>query len=113
MQSGALDGSDALVNGAYVQPSWCFSKHVEGVARAGYIDSDGRGVRLSDIVPGSPSATLCDRAQDYYLGANWYIKGNDIKLQTGLIYARAEEKPNGTTAKAETYGVRSQLQVNF
>lgn len=113
VQSGALDGSDAFVHGAYVQPSWYFTKHFEGVARAGYVESDGRGVRLSDIVPGSPSAMVCERAQDFYLGTNWYIKGNDIKLQTGLIYARAEDKPNGASATAETYGVRSQLQVNF
>lgn len=113
VESGALDGSDALIHGAYLQPSWYFTQRLEGVARVGYIASDGRGVRLSDIVPGSPSSTLCDQARDFYLGLNWYIKGHDLKLQTGLLYARADDKPNGTSAKAETYGLRSQMQVNF
>jgi phosphate-selective porin len=113
VQAGAQNGSDALVHGAYIQPSWYFTKRIEGVLRASYLDTDGRGVRLSDIVPGSPSTTLCERAQEFYLGASWYIKGNDIKLQTGLIYARADDKPNGSSATAETYGLRSQMQVNF
>ena len=110
---GALDGDDAFILGGYVQPSWRFTEKLEGVARIGFLDTDGRGVSLRDAIPYSPVATLTDRVQDYYLGATWYFRGHDLKVQAGLIYARGEDTPAGAPATTETYGLRSQLQMNF
>ncbi|MCU0791291.1 MAG: OprO/OprP family phosphate-selective porin [Opitutaceae bacterium] len=110
---GAVDGSDTRALGAFVQPSWRFDKRFEGVFRIGYLDTDGRGMRMADGIPGAPVLPATDRLWDGYLGATWYIQGNDLKFQAGLIYARGEDAPDGSEAETETVGLRSQFQVNF
>ncbi len=110
---GAASGADARVLGAFVQPAWRFTPKLEGVARIGYLDTDGRGVRLADAIPGAPATLPADRLWDAYLGGTWYFKGHDLKLQAGLIYARGEDTPAGSAFTLESYGVRSQMQVNF
>jgi hypothetical protein len=110
---GAGDGADSFSTGAFVQPSWAFTPALEGVLRIGYLDTDGRGVSLRDVIPGAPPAVTSDRIWDVFAGGTWYIKGNDLKIQAGLIYARGEDTPAGADAQAEAYGVRSQMQVNF
>lgn len=110
---GAADGSDSAILGGFIQPSWTFTPEFEGVARIGYLDTDGRGVTLRDALPSAPATLANDRLWDAYLGATWYIQGNDLKLQAGLIYARGEDTPAGASARTETLGLRSQMQVNF
>lgn len=113
MPEGALGGADARVWGAFAQPSWAFTPAFEGVFRISYLDTDGRGVTLRDAVPLAPLTPATDRLWETYLGLNWYLRGDDLKLQTGLIYARGEDTPAGAPARVETLGLRSQLQVNF
>jgi hypothetical protein len=110
---GAADGSDALILGGFIQPSWSFTKQLEGVARIGYLDTDGRGVTLRDALPSAPATLANNRVWDAYLGGTWYFQGNDLKLQAGLTYALGEDTPAGASAKAESYGLRSQMQINF
>jgi len=50
---------------------------------------------------------------EWYFGCNWYIKGNDFKLQLGYIHGESNGTVTGGTAKAQADGVRSQMQVNF
>jgi hypothetical protein len=50
---------------------------------------------------------------EWYFGGNWYIKGNDVKLQAGYIHGESNNTVKGGPAHAETDGVRSQVQVNF
>ena len=110
---GAADGSDTRALGAYLQPAWRFGPRLEGVARIGYLDTDGRGVRMADAIPGSPTLPATDRLWDAYLGGTWYLRGDDLKFQAGLVCARGEDTPAGTATTSGTFGVRSQVQMNF
>ncbi len=112
-QSSAAIGNDARVFGGHIQPSWSFSPAFEGVFRIGFLDTDGRGASLRNTIPSSPSTLAADRIFDAYLGANWYIRGDNVKWQAGLVYARGEDSPAGAPLTVETFGLRSQLQVNF
>lgn len=78
-----------------------------------YVDSDGRGINLSDGVRSAPGGGNMKKLTEYYGGGNWYLKGNDLKLQLGFLYATTKDALNGTPAEANTYGLRSQLQINF
>jgi hypothetical protein len=89
------------------------TKAFEGVARYSYVNSDGRGVNLSDGIKYAPSGGTMNKMQELYLGGSWYIKGNDVKLQAGYIIGQSVDTTAGTTAKAKTDGFRSQLQLNF
>jgi phosphate-selective porin len=50
---------------------------------------------------------------EWYLGGNWYIKGNDVKLQLGYIHSESKDTVSGAAATAKADGIRSQMQVNF
>ena len=99
--------------GFYLQPSVMFTPRVEGVFRLSFTDSDGRGIRTSDGIRSAPSAETMDKLVEGYLGANWYIMGNDMKLQGGVVFGRTEDTVGGGDARADVLGFRSQLQLNF
>lgn len=107
-------GTDASPTGFYIQPSFKFTPELEAVVRYSYLDSDGRGVNLSDGVRSSPSGGTMDKMSELYIGGNWYIQGDDVKLQMGYIYAKSEDSVTGVSGpKATTSGVRAQMQVQF
>ncbi len=112
-EGAASDGSDAVCLGGYAQPAWAFTPRLEGVLRIGYLDTDGRGATLRDLVPGSFPTLAIDRVTDLYAGGTWYIKGNDLKVQAGMVAARGRGAPGGGSAKAETTGMRAQVQATF
>ncbi len=114
-RGAAATATDATPWGAYVQPAWKFTPTVEAVLRISYLDTDGGGATLADAVPGAPSpaGATFDRVTETYLGGNWYLHGNDVKVQAGLVHARATDALSGPASSATTTGLRSQLQVNF
>jgi hypothetical protein len=97
----------------WVQPSYKITPDFEAVARYSYVDSDGRGVNISDGTRSAPSGGTMDKMSEWYFGGNWYIRGNDVKLQLGYIHAESKDTVAGAPAKAVADGVRSQMQVNF
>lgn len=99
--------------GYYVQPAYKFTEKIEGVVRYSYIDSDGRGVTTSDGIRSAPSGGTMDKLSEWFIGGNYYIRGNDVKLQLGYIYGESKDTVTGGKAKASIDGVRTQLQVNF
>ncbi len=114
----------AKPDGAWIQPSYyVIPKVLEAVARYSYVDSDDRGVALSDGIRGATSGGTMNKMEEWYFGGNWYIEGNDVKLQLGYIHGQSKGAilpttatgvvPNGTAIKASTDGIRTQLQVNF
>lgn len=113
VERGASATMDAKPWGFFVQPSFSLTDKFELVARYSYVDSDGRGVNLSDGVRSSPSGGTHDKLTEVFLGGNWYIKQNDLKLQAGYVYGKSEDTVAGADASAETNGFRSQLQINF
>jgi phosphate-selective porin len=110
---GATAIHGAKPHGYWVQPSYMITKAFEGVARYSYVNSDGRGINLSDGIKYAPSGATMNKMQELYLGGSWYIKGNDVKFQAGYIIAQSVDTTAGATAKAKTDGFRSQMQLNF
>ncbi len=111
-------------SGYWIQPSYyLIPKVLEGVARYSYVNSDNRGVALSDGIRGATSGGTMNKMSELYVGGNWYIEGNDVKLQLGYIHGEGKDAilpaaangviATGAAIKASTDGVRSQIQVNF
>lgn len=110
--NGAGPGLDADPTGFWIQPSYRFG-NFEAVLRYSHVNSDGRGVSLSDGVRSAPSRGTMDKMSEWFLGGNWYILGNDAKIQAGFIKADSDDTVTGGTAGASTQGFRSQVQVQF
>ena len=111
--SGVKSGVNATPKGYWVQPSYKFTPQWEAVVRYSAVDSNGRGVALSDGVRGAPSGGTMNKMDEWYLGLNYYIKGNDVKLQAGYIHGESKNTVTGAPASATTDGLRSQIQVQF
>lgn len=112
-ERGASATRDSKAWGYWVQPSLAVNDRFELVARYSHLDSDGRGVNLSDSVRSAPGGGTMDKLTDMYFGFNYYIKGNDLKLQLGYVWGKTEDTVTGGRAEAETSGLRSMLQLNF
>jgi hypothetical protein len=81
--------------------------------RYAWLDSDHRGVTLADVERSAPGGGVMNTFIEWYAGANWYLRGNDLKLQLGAVYGRTRDSLSGPPAEAKTVGVRSQMQVQF
>jgi hypothetical protein len=112
-QHGVSATLDAKPKGYWIQPSYMITKELEGVVRYSYLDSNGRGINVSDGIKYAPSGGTMNKMDELYLGGNWYIKGNDVKLQAGYIIGESKNTVAGGTAKAKTDGFRTQMQLNF
>lgn len=113
VERGASATRDADPSGFWILGAYKFDKQWEGVVRYSSLDSDGRGVNIGDGVRSAPGGGTMDKLQEFFLGANWYIQGNDLKWQFGYVYGKSEDTIAGAPAKAETSGFRSQFQINF
>ncbi len=111
--SGVAIHHNADIRGYWIQPSYKLNAQWEAVGNYSYLNSDGRGVSLSDVVRSAPSGGTMNRADELYLGFNYYIKGNDVKLQAGYIHGESNETVKNVPAKAQTDGLRSQFQIQF
>jgi len=109
VEHGASATKDATPTGYWLQGSYKFSKTFEGVVRFSYLDTDGRGVKLSDGVRSAPAGNTNDKLTEYFVGGSWFIIGNDLKFQAGYVYGESKDG----AASATTSGVRSQMQINF
>lgn len=113
VQGGVSATRDAKPAGFYFQPSYLITDSIEAVVRYAYLDTDGRGVNISDGIRSAPGGGTMNKLTEYYAGGSWYIKGNDLKFQLGFVYGKTKDTVLGAPAKAESYGIRSQLQTNF
>lgn len=104
---------DARPAGFYLQPSFLVTGTLELVARYQSLDTDGRGVQLGDVVRSAASGPTMDRFKGWYVGANWYLRGQDMKYQLGLLQGKTSDTVTGAPAEARTLGVRSQMQITF
>jgi phosphate-selective porin len=113
VKDGTLVGAtveDANPYGYWIQPSFMVTDKFELVARYSFVDGDGRGLRLRDLVRRSDSLLTADEVQEIYLGMNYYFVGNSVKLQLGYIMAEADVDAGGSE---ETNGIRTQMQILF
>lgn len=113
VERGAADGRTAQPLGFFLQPAFLLTPKLEAVLRYAYLDTDGRGVTLSDFIRSAPSGGTMDKAVEWYAGANWYLMGNDLKYQLGFVHGETRDTVSGAPAEAKTVGVRSQLQMQF
>lgn len=110
---GASATQDASPSGFWIQGSYKFSQTLEGVVRMSSLDSDGRGVNIGDGVRSAPSGGTHDTLTEYFIGGNWYLKGNDLKFQAGYVYGESDDTVTGADAGATSSGFRSMMQLNF
>ena len=110
---GASATQDAKPNGYWIQPSYKLTPKWEVVVNYSYVDSEWRGIALSDIIRSAPSGGTMNTASAGYYGLNYYIKGNDVKLQFGYVHGESNNTLKGAPAKATTDGARSQVQFQF
>lgn len=113
VERGANATTDAQPKGFFIQPTLLLTEQIELVARYAWLDSDGRGVTLSDVIRSAPAGGTMDKSIEWFAGANWYLRGNDLKLQLGGVYGKTKETVTGASAEAEAVGVRSQMQIQF
>ena len=104
---------DARPTAYWVQPSFMVTPSLEAVVRYSSVDSDGRGVNISDGTRSAPGGGTMNKMSEWYLGGTWFLRGTDVKLQVGYIMAESKDTVAGAPAKATADGVRSQMQVNF
>jgi Phosphate-selective porin O and P len=110
---GASATQDAKPFGYWIQPSYKLTPKWEAVVNYSYVDSEFRGVALSDVIRSAPSGGTMNTVSAYYYGINYYIKGNDVKLQFGYVHGESDNTIKGAPAKATTDGARSQVQIQF
>lgn len=113
VEHGTVSGRTAQPRGFFLQPAFLVTPAIEAVVRYAHLDTDGRGVTLSDFIRSAPSGGTMNEATEWYAGANWYLKGNDLKYQLGLVRGETRDSVSGAPAEAKAVGVRSQLQMQF
>jgi hypothetical protein len=113
VERGTATGRDARPAGFYLQPAIMITQNVEAVFRYAWLNSDQRGVTLSDVVRSAQTGGTMNRCVEWFAGVNWYLRGNDLKLQFGGVYGKTKDALSGSPAEADVIGVRSQLQLQF
>ena len=83
--------------------------------RYSWIDTDGRGIKMSDGVRDANASNTYNAGQSVYVGVNWYIVGNSVKFQLGYEWAQLNGAQDGKVAKghADANAVRAQMQLLF
>ncbi len=85
--------------------------------------TDGRGLTMKDVIisgQNAPTSSLdayYDSAQTVYSGINWYINGNNLKLQFGYEWGEFTDTISGSAyngaKRSNSHIVRAQLQALF
>ncbi len=125
--SGVSDGKK--VNGNYTQANpYGFNFSLEyrfdigeygkiaPTFRYSWLDTGGRGVKISDVQRQSDNiGYLYNDAQNFYVGLNWYLRGDDLKIQLGCDYVQYSSSINNANVSgfAESMAVRLQFQIKL
>jgi len=108
--------------GFQITPSYKITPDWEVVARYSYLDTNGRGVQISDADRDGENTitggSLFNNVSAFYAGVNWYIVGSSVKLSAGYefddFYNRSAAAGGAFTGpSADVSGFRTQLQVTF
>ncbi len=114
--NGISEGKDASPMGANIGAEYKFDigelGKIAPTVRLGWLDTDGRGVKMSDGIRDSNAQNTYDRGKSVYVGLNWYIKGNTVKYQLGYEYAKLDGG-FGASESAGANAVRTQIQILF
>lgn len=110
-------------HGAVVTAAYKIDKF-QPVFQYSYLDSTNfaGGINPASVIRGAPTNTALlgsiagpHRLDVYYLGLNYYIMGDDLKLSAGALYATAPANngADGNGTAYEALGGRVQVQVQF
>jgi len=135
VSNGAINGGVTQAASPYgfiITPSYKINDQWEIVGRYSILNTNGRGTDIADVVRDGPDITnttgasttaiLFDDVQSFYIGLNWYISGNAVKVQVGYEYDQFNNRGSATGAvsasnltgpRAEVDGVRARLQIAF
>lgn len=113
IDKGASITRNATPKGWFVQPTFYLAEDIEVVVRYQTLDTDYRGLNLGDVVRSAPTGGTMSKFDEYYLGGNLYVRGNDLKFQLGILSGRTYETLQGQSDSAKVFGARSQLQIQF
>lgn len=113
VERGSAIGTDARPAGLFVQPTLYLTETIEAAFRFSWIDSDRRGLTINDVIRNAVSGGIMNSLEEYYAGVNWYVRGNDLKVQLGGVYGKTKDTVTGAPAEAKATGVRSQMQIQF
>ncbi len=112
VEHGATGGVDASPFGVNLTGAYRY-QDLEPVVRFSYLDTDGRGLSNSDVWRSSPSnGVTYDKAWTVFLGANYYLSQDSIKVSAGYEYADFSDSLTGTK-DVNGNGFRVQLQASF
>jgi len=105
--NGTVGQVDRKPTGYNVTAVYKLTEKLEAVARYSVLDTDGRGVRVSDgfrDVQNAPiSSTTYNEADSVFVGMNYYFNKNNAKIQFGYERANLDGRLanwNGTTGAA-------------
>lgn len=106
--NGATDSSPL---GFHIIPTISLNDSFDVVLRYASIDGDGAKVDISDTFrrAADGAAGKYEEAQSYYIGGNWYIDGNNLKLTFGYEMADYED----AAGDSDVSGFRARLQILF
>jgi phosphate-selective porin len=110
-QSGTVGTALTLASpfGFTVTPSYKINDNWELVARYSYLNTDGRGVAISNVVvdgadapiPAGTAAATFNDVQSYYVGLNWYPIGTpSIKFGLGYEFSQFNNRATAVTSSA-------------
>lgn len=112
-----LEGyGDAKPLGYTIQPTFKINSDFELVARYSSLDADGGiGADISSTSRRAPEngGAKYDDVSAYYIGGNWYIRGNTLKLSAGYEWANYDDNLSGSQGDADVDGFRTRLQILF
>ena len=91
-------GTTREIQGYYAGLGYLFRPRIEGVLRYDYLDTD-KSLSNADV-------------RDIILGLNYYIKGNNAKIQTNII-KRSGNAGAPADLRNDRYELRTNLQVGF
>jgi phosphate-selective porin OprO and OprP len=100
------------IRGGYIMPSYYFTEKLQGVLRYeiatadhAFIPAPGRYARRTSVTPADlAGARIGTDYQAFYLGANYYIKGDHLKLMAGLEYSELDNTDRGRLQAYTVYG---------
>jgi len=84
--------------------------------RYSWLNTDGRGVSISGTAPAGYSMPApYYGAQSFYIGVNWYIIGDKVKIQAGYEWSQFNGDQNDRCARlyATSNDFRIQFQTDF
>jgi hypothetical protein len=114
--------SDAAPYGFVITPSYKINDQWELVTRFSELSTNGRGATISqqEWSAGNTAGAVSDydNALALYLGVNWYIEGNSVKLSAGYEYAQFSNRQSVANGlfngpRADVSAFRMRLQVVF